>query len=172
MFISYCTSIWYTRVSTAPNTTKIFCTLFKLIEHFCIFFYILDIPEDIEDQKEDEKLAIQSIYGDSALVEKIPGKLWELKLENLSLIETMLPSTMKKPPRNPNVVTREMLEKDPSVCQWYLRPKGCKFGKKCFKKHVNPDKDHVGVDDKHLKDLDADEKVVILEIRWVQEFKV
>ena len=131
--------------------------------------YILDIPDDIDDQKEDEKLAIQSIYGDSALVEKIPGKLWELKLENLSLIETMLPSTMKKPPRNPNVVTREMLEKDPSVCQWYLRPKGCKFGKKCFKKHVNPDKDHVGVDDKHLKDLDADEKVVILEIRCVEE---
>ena len=134
--------------------------------------YILDIPDDIEDQKEDEKLAIQSIYGDSALVEKIPGKLWELKLENLSLIETMLPSTMKKPPRNPNVVTREMLEKDPGVCQWYLRPKGCKFGKKCFKKHVNPDKDHEGVDDKHLKDLDADEKVVILEIRCVKENSV
>ena len=131
---------------------------------FTISFIILDIPEDIDDQKEDEKLAIQSIYGDSALIEKIPGKLWELKLEIPSLIETLTPSPAKKSARDTGI-TREMLEKDANVCQWFLRGH-CKFGKRCYKKHVMPDKDYV-VDDKHLKDLDGDEKVFILEIRFV-----
>ena len=75
----------------------------------------------------------------------------------------MMPSPLKKSPRNPNVVTREMLEKDPNVCQWFLRGH-CKFGKRCYKKHATPDKDHV-VDDKHLKNLDGDEEVLILEVR-------
>ena len=131
-------------------------------------FYFSDIPEDIDDQKEDEKLAIQSIYGDSTLLEKIPGKLWELKLDNPSLIEVMTPSPVKKSSKGSSIVTRDMLEKDINVCQWFLRGH-CKFGKRCYKKHVTPDKDYV-IDDKHLKDLDGDEKVFFLEIRCVKFF--
>ena len=138
--------------------------LFLVIEPNALF-YVSDIPDDIDDQKEDEKLAIQSIYGDSTLLEKIPGKLWELKLDNPSLIEVMTPTPVKNSSKRSNIVTREMLEKDPNVCQWFLRGH-CKFGKRCYKKHATPDKDYV-IDDKHLKDLDGDEKVFILEIRFV-----
>ena len=47
------------------------------------FLTMEEVPEDLEDQKNDEKMAIQSIYGENALVEKISGKLWELRYKTL-----------------------------------------------------------------------------------------
>ena len=119
-----------------------------------------------EDQKEDEKLAIQSIYGDEALSEKIPGKLWELQLELPSLIDLMSESKPKNPKEN-SKMTFEMLQKDKNVCQFYLRG-NCKFGKKCFKKHQKADSKEV-IDDKHLSANDEDTKF-IMEIRFRENF--
>ena len=82
----------------------------------------------------------------------------------------MTSSPVKKSTRESSKITRAMLEKDPNVCQWFLRGH-CRFGKKCYKKHVTPDKDQI-YDDKHLKDLDGDEKVFILEIRFVELLKL
>ena len=119
-----------------------------------------------EDQKEDEKLAIQSIYGDEALSEKIPGKLWELQLELPSLMDLMSESKPKNPKEN-SKMTFEMLQRDKNVCQFYLRGH-CKFGKKCFKKHQKADQKGV-IDDKHLSAHDEDTKF-IMEIRFRENF--
>ena len=118
-----------------------------------------------EDQKEDEKLAIQSIYGDEALTEKIPGKLWELELDLPSLIDLMSEKSMSKT-SNTSKVTHEMLQNDKNVCQFFLRGH-CKFGRKCYKKHVQADQ-KVEIDDKHLNP-DEDKKFV-LEIRFRDNF--
>ena len=122
-----------------------------------------EVSED-DDQKEDEKLAIQSIYGDEALTEKIPGKLWELQLELPSLLDLMSEKSGKsKSSQNSAKITHEMLLQDKNVCQFFLRGH-CKFGRKCYKKHVQADQ-KVVIDDKHLSDTNEDTKF-ILEIRF------
>ena len=65
----------------------------------------------------------QSIYGDEALLEKIPGKLWEInlqlpQLEDLLLQQINDPGSKSKVKQGP---TRKQLEQDPNVCQWFLR---------------------------------------------------
>lgn len=135
------------------------CDLFQLS------FEKSDHIQAEDDPIEDEKVAIQSIYGEEALKEKIPGKLWELKLELPSLMEVVIPKNDQKNSRRSNAVTRQMLEKDPNVCQFFLRGH-CKFGKRCYRKHVTPDKDEI-IDDKHLKELDSeDEKGFFMEVRF------
>ena len=81
--------------------------------------------ESVEDQKEDEKLAIQSIYGDDALCESIPGKLWEIKLqlpqlEGLLLQQIQKSSMNSKSKAKPGPTLKE-LQQDSNVCQWFLR---------------------------------------------------
>ena len=122
-----------------------------------------------EDQKEDEKLAIQSIYGDEALLEKIPGKLWEINLQLPQLQDLLLkqnnnPSAKSSNSKNIEGRSRKELEKDPNVCQWFLRGH-CKFGRRCYKKHESPVKESY-VDDKHLQALNAQDKGLVLEVRF------
>ena len=80
--------------------------------------------ESVEDQKEDEKLAIQSIYGDDALCESIPGKLWEIKLQLPQLegllLQQMQKSSNSKSKSKPGPTLKE-LQQDSNVCQWFLR---------------------------------------------------
>ena len=123
----------------------------QAFEKLMVDLFQLDLEQSEasdEDQKEDEKLAIQSIYGDEALTEKIPGKLWELELDLPSLIELMSEKPSASKASNSSKVTHEMLQNDKNVCQFFLRGH-CKFGRKCYKKHVQADQ-KVIVDDKHL----------------------
>ena len=80
--------------------------------------------ESVEDQKEDEKLAIQSIYGDDALCESIPGKLWEIKLQLPQLegllLQQIQKSSNSKSKSKPGPTLKE-LQQDSNVCQWFLR---------------------------------------------------
>ena len=123
-----------------------------------------DAPEDIEDQKNDEKLAIQSIYGDEALIEKIPGKLWELQLNLPALIDILIPSVSSKSSKKGSQLTKEMLANDKQICRFFLRGH-CKFGKRCNKKHVSLEKETI-IDDSHLKAINAEEQGLFLEIRY------
>ena len=44
--------------------------------------------EDQVQQKEDEKMALESIYGD-AFAEKIPGKLWQFEM-NIPVLQKLI----------------------------------------------------------------------------------
>ena len=81
--------------------------------------------ESVEDQKEDEKLAIQSIYGDDALCESIPGKLWEIKLQLPQLegllLQQIQKSSMNSKSKAKSGPTLKELQQDSNVCQWFLR---------------------------------------------------
>ena len=63
-----------------------------------------------------------------------------------------------------SALSREMLEKDKNVCQFFLRGH-CKFGKRCYKKHVSPEKIQE-IDDKHLRENSQGDKVFLLEVRF------
>jgi ATP-dependent RNA helicase DHX57 len=114
------------------------------------------------DEKEDEKMALESIYGEQAFAVKIPGKLWELTL-NLPALLRLLTSDVGQKAKKSVQLSRAQLEKEKDVCQFFLRGH-CKYGKKCYKKHVTPEKESY-VDDKHLQAF-AEEKVFLLEIRF------
>ena len=81
--------------------------------------------ESVEDQKEDEKLAIQSIYGDDALCESIPGKLWEIRLQLPQLegllLQQIQKSSMNSKSKAKSGPTLKELQQDSNVCQWFLR---------------------------------------------------
>ena len=44
--------------------------------------------EDQSQQKDDEKMALESIYGD-AFAEKIPGKLWQFEM-NIPVLQKLI----------------------------------------------------------------------------------
>ncbi len=116
-----------------------------------------------DNHKDEEKMAIESIYPET-FSELIPNKLWELKLDLPHVLKAAEDNDINaKNPKNKKPKTRAELEKDPGVCQFFLRGH-CKFGRRCYKKHVTPDKE-TEVDDRHLRDL-ANDKHFILEIRF------
>ena len=101
--------------------------------------------EMMKEAKEDEKMALESIYAD-AFHEKIPGRVWEIKLK--------IPSLLKYCQKTDQQLKKERESKQKAqdmknVCQFFLRGH-CKFGRKCFQKHIQPEKAQV-VDDRHLR---------------------
>jgi ATP-dependent RNA helicase DHX57 len=80
------------------------------------------------EQKEDEKLALESIYGE-AFTERIAGKVWEIKLE-LGALEQYTKDEEKATKSR----SKGSSDED-GACQFFARGY-CKFGKRCHKRHV------------------------------------
>eukprot|EP00090_Calanus_glacialis_P015911 TRINITY_DN25023_c0_g1_i1.p1 TRINITY_DN25023_c0_g1~~TRINITY_DN25023_c0_g1_i1.p1 ORF type:complete len:1347 (-),score=453.74 TRINITY_DN25023_c0_g1_i1:75-3920(-) len=120
---------------------------------------VSDIEGDFIEQRNDEKMALESIY-DTAFTEKLLDKVWELRLPLEHLWKYLPGGKMDPKAKKDN-------EKDPrfdkNVCQFFLNGH-CRFGRRCYKKHVQPEGKHK-VEDGHLKG-EQDEKIFILEIRF------
>ncbi|XP_064621431.1 putative ATP-dependent RNA helicase DHX57 [Lineus longissimus] len=88
-------------------------------------------PEEIQEQRQEEMMALESIYGDD-FKEKIADKIWTLKMELPALnevIESRDAAAKKKALERLPVDNRE-------VCRFFLRG-NCKFGhRNCRYKHV------------------------------------
>jgi len=115
--------------------------------------------DDLIEQRNDEKMALESIY-ESAFTEKLVNKVWELRLP-LEHLWKYLPGGKMDPK------SKAKAEKDPkldkNVCQFFLAGH-CRFGRRCYKKHIQPEGKQ-RVDDGHLKG-EEDEKIFIVEIRF------
>ena len=111
--------------------------------------------QDLEEQKQDEKMALESIY-ESLFTEKIPGKVWELRLTLKHLLKYL--------PKDKNI-PKNNSEKpgDKNVCPYFLAGY-CRFGRRCYKKHIKPETAQK-VDDDHLTGK-KDEQVFIIELRF------
>ncbi|XP_033733730.1 putative ATP-dependent RNA helicase DHX57 isoform X2 [Pecten maximus] len=84
--------------------------------------------EDIEEQRNEEIMALKSIYEDN-FTEKIPNKVWSLCLDLPSIKDLVKPS---KPEDVESV--QEKKDKNREVCRFFL--KGfCQFGKRCLYSH-------------------------------------
>jgi len=123
---------------------------------------------ELMEQRLDEKLALESIYG-SAFTEKIPDKVWELRLP-LDHLHKYLPVEEGGGPggggRRGKWNSRgggrgQNRDGEKEVCPFFLRGY-CKFGKRCRKAHTEAKK----TDDKHLRN--EEEKIFILEIRFLE----
>jgi len=113
-----------------------------------------DELKDLLEQKMDEKMALESIY-ESAFNEKIPGSVWELSLP--------LEHLWKYLPRDAKESTKKDFKKERGVCEYFTNGH-CKFGNRCFKKHVQPE--HLQkVEDGHLRG-EKQEKIFRVEIRF------
>uniref|UniRef100_A0A0K2UZ34 Putative ATP-dependent RNA helicase DHX57 n=1 Tax=Lepeophtheirus salmonis TaxID=72036 RepID=A0A0K2UZ34_LEPSM len=123
---------------------------------------ISEIPPELKEQMEDEKMALESIYSNQELKIKIPYKLWEIKV-NCPYLLKYLPSTSSE-----RAQTSYAPFTDPKNCKFYLKG-NCRYGATCKKKHYvkgsNPN-----VDDRHLKD-DSEDKNFYLEIRFPSDCK-
>ncbi|XP_060083551.1 putative ATP-dependent RNA helicase DHX57 [Ylistrum balloti] len=87
--------------------------------------------EDIEEQRNEEIMALKSIYEDN-FTEKIPNKVWSLCLDLPSLKDLI-----KSPKPEEEETVQEKKDKNVEVCRFYL--KGfCRFGKKCHYSHEIP----------------------------------
>ena len=98
------------------------------------------VEEELLEQRSDEKLALESIYGES-FTEKLKSNVWELKLP--------LPHLLKYLPKEKKDLKVKDPKFDKKVCQYFLAGH-CKFGRKCGKKHVQPVNTRA-TEDGHLK---------------------
>ena len=111
--------------------------------------------QNLEEQKQDEKMALESIY-ESLFTEKIPGKVWELRLTLKHLLKYL--------PKDKNSEFKNSEKPgDKNVCPYFLAGY-CRFGRRCYKKHVKPETAQK-VDDDHLTGK-KDEQVFIIELRF------
>ncbi|XP_059087523.1 putative ATP-dependent RNA helicase DHX57 [Tigriopus californicus] len=116
-------------------------------------------PEDLtlyREQKEDEKMALASIYHEG-FIEKIPDKLWVIELK-LPFMTKFLPSVKKSGDKKGSKA--EQLK---NACPFFMRGH-CKFGRRCNKAHIHPEKT-VNVDERHLQ-KDPGQNISRLEIRF------
>ena len=110
---------------------------------------------DLEEQKQDEKMALESIY-ETLFTEKIPGKVWELRLTLKHLLKYL--------PKDNNISKKNSDKaEDKNVCPYFLAGY-CRFGRRCYKKHVKAETAQK-VDDDHLTGM-KDEQVFIIELRF------
>ncbi len=118
-----------------------------------------EVDEDeakmFDEMKEDEKTALQSIYEEN-FVERVPGRVWEIRLKNLQGTKPYLRKDERPKPKVPKADEK-------NVCKFFLRGH-CKFGRKCRQKHIQPEKAQV-VDDKHLR-RPKEENLAFLEVRF------
>ena len=113
--------------------------------------------QDLLDQRNDEKMALESIY-ESSFTEKLVGKVWELRLTLEHLLK-YLPQVKKS--SNKSIDNKN----NKNVCPYFLAGY-CRFGRRCYKRHVNPEDKNRKSDDDHLTGAD-DEKIFIIEFRFV-----
>ena len=94
--------------------------------------------EEILEQRSEEKMALESIYGDR-FIERIPNRVWVVLLELPHLTE-LIGSTHKAKTMQQNM--RELQSKQSAkshlpVCRFFQ--KGfCRFGKRCKNRHEQP----------------------------------
>jgi ATP-dependent RNA helicase DHX57 len=112
------------------------------------------------EQREEERTALESIY-EEAFQEKLPGRVWELRLEDLDHLWKHLPGGNRK-----DVKSRRPAREEKGVCPWFSAGH-CKFGKKCRQKHIQPDNSRPA-EDGHLRG-DAEEQVFTLEVRLLRK---
>lgn len=91
-----------------------------------------DDINDITEQRNEEMMALQAIYDDR-FIERIPSKVWILKLNLPHLDELIQPVNDHKP--------KFVDDDDRQICRFYLRG-FCKFGRRCRMKHAKPDESH------------------------------
>ncbi|XP_024937300.1 putative ATP-dependent RNA helicase DHX57 [Cephus cinctus] len=85
----------------------------------------LDYNEILE-RRDDEKLALESIYGDM-FTEKIKNQIWIIKLKLNYLLKKQETKTMQKPKKE-----------NKELCRLFLHGK-CRFGPKCKFLHQQPE---------------------------------
>ena len=111
--------------------------------------------QDLLDQRQDEKMAVESIY-DTLFTEKIPNKVWELRLTLKHLLK-YLPKENNIPQKNADKTS------DKNVCPYFLAGY-CRFGRRCYKKHIKSGSTQK-IDDDHLTGK-KDEQVFNVELRF------
>ena len=114
-----------------------------------------DIDADIVEQRQDEMMALMSIYEEN-FSERIPSKVWILKLSLSHLKDITKPKSKKKEVIKP-VDNRE-------VCRYYLKG-ACRYGTRCKGKHEAP---VYSADKTELKESDENDSEYELEIRFPQ----
>ena len=85
--------------------------------------------EDIVEQRNEEKMALESIYGDK-FSERIANKVWTISLDIPKLSELARDQTAGLRQRESE--QRKIM--DESVCRHYLKGR-CRFGESCRFKH-------------------------------------
>ena len=118
------------------------------------------MDQDLLDQRNDEKMALESIY-ETLFTEKLADKVWELQLTLEHLLKYL-------PKDNHKDRAKENGKSAKNICPYFLAGY-CKFGKRCFKNHVNQENSRQA-DDDHLTGA-KDEKIFILEFRFASGSK-
>ncbi|KAK3925802.1 Putative ATP-dependent RNA helicase DHX57 [Frankliniella fusca] len=111
----------YFRLPLPPNTAK-----------------VENIPEDILEQRSDEKASLESIY-EKSFEERLPERVWVAKLDLPYLLErcTVPPQLNKlnsSGNRNHNSRSGKR-DKSKELCNFIAAGKPCKFGEKCRFSH-------------------------------------
>ena len=92
--------------------------------------------DDINEQRTEEKTALESIYG-AQFQEKIPKEVWTMSLELPHLTAFASQAKSKEDGGTLKNVKETWAKPDAEVCRFYL--KGfCKFGNRCYNRHELP----------------------------------
>lgn len=90
-----------------------------------------EVSEEILASRNDEFVAIQSIYGD-IIEEKIPGRLWVFHLDLPYISDNYLEKTIEITTVTSNLYQNRKPKAKP--CTYFLRG-NCKYGAKCRHLH-------------------------------------
>ncbi|XP_072032670.1 putative ATP-dependent RNA helicase DHX57 [Amphiura filiformis] len=119
------------------------------------------------EQRQDEALALSSIYAED-FEEKIPNKLWTLQLDlnHFDEIIEKLSKQDEKKQKQQKYTESKNADVDPKdVCPFYLQG-NCRYGSRCWKKHVTPfGSDRTTVDGTFVEE-EIDGKKYELEVRF------
>ncbi|XP_076442712.1 putative ATP-dependent RNA helicase DHX57 [Babylonia areolata] len=88
--------------------------------------YEADIPEEITEMRQDEKLALESIYEEK-FEERLVNRVWVIHLD-LPELNKLINFEKRALPK----------QEEQEVCKFY-RKGNCRFGNKCHKLHVTPE---------------------------------
>ena len=109
--------------------------------------------QDLKDQRNDEKMALESIY-ETVFNEKLLDKVWEFRLP-LDHLWKYLPQEKK--------AKENKKKEDKNLCKFF-QAGHCRFGSRCYHKHVNPQQ-KTKTDDGHLTG-EKDERIFVVEVRF------
>ena len=110
--------------------------------------------QDLIDQRNDEKMALKSIY-ETVFNEKLQDKVWEFRLP--------LDHLWKYLPQEKKAKDTKKKKDDKKICK-YFEAGHCRFGSRCYLKHINPQQTSK-TDDSHLTGA-KDEKIFVVEVRF------
>lgn len=123
--------------------------------------YNLQTFEEAKQQRSEEAIALESIYGE-IFSEAIIDRLWTLKIPDMQFLEEEFEPSKKAPSRE-GKKPKKNITLPKNTCKFFLKG-NCKFGLKCKMRHVDIESEELP-EDKHLK---AQEKEVVfyLEVRF------